>query len=42
MVHESSDIWHTVDHIWLSNGETYGKATVQVQIKLQEEEGEEE
>ncbi len=35
MVHRSSDTWHTMDTIWISNGKTNDVARVQVRVRFE-------
>jgi hypothetical protein len=33
-VQKSSDTWHTVDRIWISNGRKNSQARVEIKLKL--------
>ncbi len=35
-VRESGSDWHTLDHIWLSDGKTNDRARVDIRIELEE------
>ena len=35
MVTKSGSPWHTVDSLWLSNGKTDGKATLQLRVSFE-------
>lgn len=36
MVQESGGDWQTLDHIWISNGDTNDRARVDVRVELEE------